>query len=362
MSPSTPPSTPLPRNRILIGDATERLRSLPDGQVDSIVTSPPYFRLRDYDAERQIGLETHVDEWVQALAPVMQEAARVLTPTGTLWLNLGDTYSTTTKQGASNRKSLLLAPERVALMLLADGWLLRNKVVWAKTNHAPSSASDRLTCSWEVIYLLVRSPRYFFDLDAIRIPHRSGATKPTTRPPTRSKQGSRPPRDAPSRASWRGPNTDRTASGLEALKRAGLPGHPLGKNPGDVLRMSVSNYRGAHFATFPQHLAEHLIRAGTPERRCTLCRLPWRRPVRRLGAVATRLALAPTCACSDTPAAALFSSEPGLVLDPFMGAGTTAIAAEVLDRDWLGIELNPAFARQATERITTARGQPRGSP
>lgn len=353
MNRSAPSKQPLPRNQILIGDATERLRQLPDGQVDSIVTSPPFFRLRDYGVDGQLGLEAHVDEWAQALRPILHEAARVLMPTGTLWLNLGDTYSTSGKQGAPGRKSLLMAPERVALMLLGDGWLLRNKIVWAKTNHAPSSATDRLTCSWEVIYLLVRSPRYFFDLDAIRVPHRSR----TTAPPTRRRAASRPPRDGRTPRPWRGPNTDRTASGLAALKEAGLPGHPLGKNPGDVWRLSVSNYRGAHFATFPRHLAEQMIRAGTPERRCAICRSPWRRPVERLGAVATRLALSPTCGCPDN----LTSSELGLVLDPFMGAGTTAIAAESLNRDWLGIELNPEFADQANERIATARGQPRGS-
>ena len=305
----------LPRNQILLGDALRRLRGLPTASVDSVVTSPPYFRLRDYGVAGQLGLEAHVDEWVKNLRPIMAEVARVLRPTGTVWLNLGDTYSTNGRQGAADRKSLLLAPERVALALLGDGWLLRNKIVWSKANHTPSSVTDRLTCSWEVIYLLVRSPRYHFDLDAIRAPHRTPSPR---RPPTRADRGSRPPQG---REGWRGPNTDSNGTGLQALRQAGLVGHPLGKNPGDVWRMSVSNYRGAHFATFPQHLAEQMIRAGTPERRCSHCRQAYRRPIRRLGAVATRLALAPTCSC---PAA----SEPGIVLDPFIGAGTTAIAAE----------------------------------
>lgn len=134
----------------------------------------------------------------------------------------------------------------------------------------------------------------------------------------------------------------------QILKARGLVGHPLGKNPGDVWSLGVSNYRGAHFATYPVGLVERMVRAGCPERRCVVCRRAWRHPVRRLGAAAVRLALRPTCDCRA-------ESEPGLVLDPFMGVGTTAIAAEQLHRDWLGIELNPDFARQARERIVAER-------
>jgi DNA modification methylase len=329
----------LPRNRLLVGDAATRLHELPPASVDMVVTSPPYFRLRNYQQDGQLGLEAHVDEWSANLRGVASELARVLVPGGSLWLNLGDTYALHHSQGAP-RKGLLLAPERLVLDLSTDGWLVRNKIVWAKTNCRPTSARDRLACTYEVIYLLVRSTRYFFDLNAIRVPHRSRPPKATpgrrgsTRPPARKE-------------AWRGPN-GATADGLHWLHSLGAVGHPLGKNPGDVWRLSVSNFRGAHFATFPEHLVERVIRAGCPERRCVRCRLPWRRRIQRLGATAVRGALLAGCGCQA-------NSQPGLVLDPFMGAGTTAVAAEALGRDWLGIELNSDFARLSLERIEQAR-------
>lgn len=326
--------TRAPRNEILLGDALQRLQSLPDASVDSIVTSPPYFRLRNYGTEGQIGLEGHVEEWVEELRELLREAARVLVPTGTVWLNLGDSYSTHLREGAP-RKSLLFGPERLALRLVEDGWIIRNKIVWAKTNTIPSSVRDRLATKHEVIYLLARQPKYFFDLDAIRVPH---ASKPT-KPPAVPKREGRP--------EWLGPNSD-SDRGLDALHAAGIQGHPLGKNPADVWQLAVSGYRGAHFATYPVKLAERMVMAGTPEARCIECRTAYKRHVRRLGAVATRLALQAMCEC-DAP------SEPGLVLDPFMGSGTTAIAAENLSRDWLGIELNPDYIALAEERIQSER-------
>lgn len=158
-----------PRNRILVGDALDRVRQLPDDSVDCVVTSPPYFRLRDYGHADQLGLEAHVDRWVDQLQQLMSELRRVLVPTGTIWLNLGDSYSVKPAEGAA-RKSLLLGPERLTLRLLDDGWLVRNKIVWAKTNTVPTSVTDRLATKHEFIYVLARSPRYFFDLDAVREP------------------------------------------------------------------------------------------------------------------------------------------------------------------------------------------------
>lgn len=323
-----------PRGRVLQGDALQRLQSLPDASVDSIVTSPPYFRLRNYGASGQIGLEGHVDQWVEELRALLTESARVLVPTGTVWLNLGDSYSTHAREGTP-RKGLLFGPERLALALIEDGWIIRNKIIWAKTNTIPSSVRDRLATKHEVIYLLARQPKYFFDLDAIREPHKSGPTKP------------RAIRKCEGRPDWLGPNSDGDR-GLDAMHAAGIQGHPLGKNPADVWRLAVSSYRGAHFATYPVKLAERMVTAGTPEARCAQCRTAYERPVRRLGAVATRLALQAMCDCDA-------SSEPGLVLDPFMGSGTTAIAAENLGRDWLGIELNADYIALAEQRIQAER-------
>jgi site-specific DNA-methyltransferase (adenine-specific) len=338
---------PLARNRVIVGDAARELEQLPTARVDMALTSPPYFRLRDYHAQGQLGLEDEVDEWVTALRGIARQIHRVLVPTGSFWLNVADTYSTHFRQGA-DRKSLLLGPERLALALVEDGWLLRNKIVWNKTNHVPTSVKDRLSCGWEALYVFVKQPDYFFDLDSIRVPH-------TSRPPKR-----RPGVLARTkRAAWRGPNSD-DASGLVAMKAAGRVGHPLGKNPGDVWRIAASNYRGAHHATFPLALAQRAIRAGCPEARCSRCRKPWRRETLRtltedFGEIATRGALQPTCSCGAP-------SEPGLVLDPFFGAGTTGVAAEALGRDWAGIELNPEFAELAAQRIHAALPIPAAHP
>jgi len=327
--------TALTRNIVRVGDALHELCKLPDTSVDMVLTSPPYFRLRDYQVDGQLGLEPHVDQWVDGLRQVATEVHRVLTPTGTLWLNVGDSYSTHLAQGAA-RKSLLLGPERLAQALIADGWLLRNKVVWAKANPMPSSVRDRLNCGHEYLYVFAKQPSYFFDLDGIRVPHRSNA-RPTGVSPVRRRV----------REAWRGPNGD-DASGLTYLKAQGRVGHPLGKNPGDVWTIPSSNYRGAHHATFPIALAERAIRAGCPEGRCTQCLAPWQRTtVRSTEGAAARGALGPTCDCDA-------GREPGLVLDPFFGAGSTAIAAAELGRDWLGIELNPDFAALARKRIATA--------
>jgi len=292
----------MPVNTILTGDARAILRTLPSDAVDAVVTSPPYFRLRDYDAAGQIGLERSVDAWVGELRAVFAEVARVLTPAGSLWLNLGDTYSKGPAMGAP-RKSLVLAPERLLLALAADGWLVRNKVIWAKSNPLPESVRDRLSTTWEPIYFLTRSPRYHFELDAIRVPHR-GRTRAAVEPNRRYGGGH---------------------SGLTRLKAAGRYGHPRGKNPGDVWRLSKGGYRGAHFATFPPALIERPILATVPERVCT-------------GGGRVRR---------------------GIVLDPFFGTGTVGAVATRLGRDWLGIEVNRAFVPLAMERITAAGGSVR---
>ena len=234
-------SLAVPRNTLLVGDALDRLRELPDGSIDTVLTSPPYFRLRDYAADGQLGLEPHVDDWIERLVEISAEVHRVLVPTGTFWLNLGDTYATHQSQGAA-RKSLIMAPERLALRLQQSGWIIRNKIVWAKPNPMPTSIKDRLNCTYEFVYVLAKQPGYFFDLDAIREPHRSTATKPRTRKERAAE-------------AWRGPNGD-TVVGLDVLKAEGRVGHPLGKNPGDVWQIATSAVPG-HHAVFP-------IRLGKP--------------------------------------------------------------------------------------------------
>lgn len=322
----------LPRNQILVGDARTTLSRLPADSVDCAITSPPYFRLRNYQDGRQIGLEGHVDDYTHELLLVARKLARVLKPSGSLWLNLGDTFSRAASQGA-REKSLVLAPERTAVALTHDGWILRNKVIWAKSNPMPSSVHDRLSMTHEVVYFFVRQQRYFFDLDAIRIPH---LTRPG-RPSHVRSSWSVPPE-------WRGPSVGKN-TGLDRLKAAGMVGHPLGKNPGDVWSLSTAGYRGAHHAVFPERLIERPLLATCPERVCSRCGRPWvREATRTLGHLAVIGELSPECACGE-------AAQPGVVLDPFMGSGTVAVAATRHGRDWLGIELNPRFAQLADERL-----------
>lgn len=345
----------LPRNQILTGDAAVLLTDLLPESVDAVVTSPPYFQLRDYGVTGQLGLEESVDQWAANLQQVFRAVARVLKPHGTVWLNLGDTYSRAARSGAQP-KSLLLAPERLLLALSCDGWLIRNKIVWAKRNPMPESVTDRLSATWEPLYLLTRQRRYFFDLDAIREPH---ASRTTAKPSERTRR-------------YQGGN-----GGLGKLKAAGRVGHLLGKNPGDVWRLPKATYRGAHFATFPEALVERPILATVPERICVQCDRPWRRPVRVRRIVRSRRpAHAPSkhvrryassydvirergelrrCDC-------FAPTRRGIVLDPFFGTGTVGVVAKRLGRDWLGIELNPTYVRMAEARLESSTAGMRRGP
>jgi len=345
----------MPRNTILIGDALDRLRELPTDSVDCVVTSPPYYMLRNYGPVGQIGLEDHISDWVERLRRLFAEVGRVLTSTGSLWLNLGDSYSRHPRYGAP-AKGMLLAPERLLLALAEDGWIVRNKVIWAKSNPMPTSISDRLSCTYDVVYFLVRSPRYYFDLDAIRVPHTSNQSKDGSQSSNR-------------RPEWAGPLAG-SNSGLHRARPGGIPGHLLGKNPGDVWRLPTASFRGAHFATFPEVLVERPILATCPLRVCSMCGTPWehapgkifilgkrmpaardphvRRYPGRWQVLRQRGDLERRCEC-DAP------SRPGLVLDPCFGTGTTGAVAERLGRDWLGIEISPIYADLAWKRL---RGDP----
>jgi DNA modification methylase len=347
-----------PRNEILVGDALDRLRGFATESVDCVVSSPPFYLLRNYGTDGQIGLEETVDEWVERLRVVMREVRRVLTPTGSVWLDLGDSYSRRPRSGAP-AKSLLLAPERLALALVADGWILRSKVIWAKTNPMPSSVGDRLTNTYDVVFHLVKQARYHYDLASIRTPQRSDQRR------SDNSAGLRRP-------DWAGPK----AGSNSGLKRFRPPGVPLvGKNPGDVWFLPTAHYRGAHFATFPERLVERPILATCPLRVCTICSTPWRRQPgktfvfgQRKGTdhdakVDPRVRRYPSswrvlhqpgplekgCKCDG-------STRPGLVLDPFFGTGTVGAVAQRLGRDWIGIELNPDYAQLSWRRL---RGSPR---
>ena len=321
----------LPRNAVITGDARSVLADLLPESVDCAATSPPYAGgLRDYGVAGQLGRESTVQAYVTNLRAILAGVRRVLKPTGSLWLNLGDSYARRGGAGVP-RTSLLLVPQRIALAMSADGWIIRNVCVWAKPNPLPQSARDRLSPTYEVLIFATKRPRYFFDLDAIRVPHRSLRKRTQT---ARLYQGGN--------------------DGLISLKRAGRVGHRNGKNPGDVWTIPTATDRRGHQATFPEALAERPILATCPERICVQCDRPWLRPARIVtrqtaeGSQHTRqVGKLRRCDC-------FAPTRQGVVLDPFAGTGTTLAVAKRLRRDWLGIELNPKYADLARDRLGVA--------
>lgn len=223
--------------KILVGDCRETLKSLPDESVHCVVTSPPYFGLRNYgEQSRQIGLEDKPQEFVDALVEVFGEIHRVLRPDGTVWLNLGDTYG--------KRKNILGMPWRVAFALQDFGWILRQDIIWHKPNPVPESVKDRCTRAHEYIFLLTKAQKYFFDNAAIKEIAVSGAT-------IRDKAGEGYQADYA--------KGDRFSKGVRVYGADGL------RNKRDVWSVSVRSYPGAHFATFPPQLIEPCVLAGCPE-------------------------------------------------------------------------------------------------
>jgi site-specific DNA-methyltransferase (adenine-specific) len=245
-------------------------------------------------------------------------------------LNVGDAYSNHADLGAPPT-SLLLAPERLVQVLAEDGWIVRNKVVWSKTNALPSPATNRLSNRWEPFYFLARRRDYFYDLDAIRVPLTSKATRGSQRITPDEVRG----------------ELAGTRTGLQRLAREGRKGHPLGKNPGDVWQLPTGRRRGAHFAVFPEALVRRPIQATVPACVCTACGKPWRRSKRNVRYLGDTPLPRPLVACG-----CIAPTRPGLVLDPFAGSGTTLKVAAELGRDWLGIELRPGFAEAARERVS----------
>ncbi|MEA3250166.1 MAG: site-specific DNA-methyltransferase [Pseudomonadota bacterium] len=223
---------------LLIGDCRESLRTLPAGSVNCCVTSPPYFNLRDYGHEGQIGLEQTPSEFVESLVRVFREVRPALRDDGTLWLNLGDSYG--------KGKQLLGMPWRVAFALQDDGWTLRQEIVWNKPNCMPSSVTDRCVSSHEHLFLLAKNQRYYFDHKAIQ--EDAVSSHPSGNGFKR-----------PARLSYR--NADGTARGNDQQWK-GVGGK---RNRRDVWTVPVRPYKGAHFATFPPDLIEPCILAGCPE-------------------------------------------------------------------------------------------------
>jgi DNA modification methylase len=370
-------------NRVYLGSC-ESMGEIPDGTVQMCCTSPPYYGLRDYGVDGQIGLEPSVGEFVERLVGVFREVRRVLRDDGTLWLNLGDSYA----GSGLKAKDLIGVPWRVAFALQADGWWLRDAIIWAKPNPMPSSVTDRCTPSYETVFMLAKSARYFADMDAVRTPHK--ADPASYKFPDGWGQGDEP-RDVVeySKANYRDSKRVKTtrdpnARGARQAPEPGEPNafHPLGANMRNVWTIATEAFSDAHFATFPLELPLRCIRIGTSEAGCcSECGAPRVRIIETTGGPPrgdhrkkdgvrdnpqgrpdaaggaygsdlsglygypqrTTTGFAPSCAC-DAPSA------PSVVLDPFMGSGTVAQAAESIGRRWVGYEINPAYHALIAER------------
>jgi len=291
-------------NNILQGNVNDKLKEIESDSIQCVVTSPPYWGLRDYGTDDQLGLEKTPEEYVENMVKVFREVKRVLKDDGTVWLNLGDSYASNQsdgdrvskyslkqktnagKLGGGQRvpvglkpKDLVGIPWRVAFALQADGWYLRQDIIWHKPNPMPESVTDRCTKSHEYIFLLSKSAKYFYDNDAI--------SEPCSYP--NDKRGERP--------------DQRRGTGMNSI--SGNTGEY--RNKRSVWTINTKPYKDAHFAVFPPKLPELCIKAG--------------------------------------------SSEGDVILDPFFGSGTTGWVAQRLGRKWIGIELNPEYIKIAEKRF-----------
>ncbi|MCB2189313.1 MAG: site-specific DNA-methyltransferase [Deltaproteobacteria bacterium] len=376
----------------LLIQADARAIPLADSSVDCVVTSPPYWGLRDYGVGGQIGLEPAHDClgwatgepcgecWVCQMIQVFREARRVLKPWGTVWANLGDAYSAGTRDTASFRrdragvlpspglraaglppKNLIGLPWRAALGLQADGWWLRSEILWAKTNPMPEAVRDRPSKAHETIFLLTKAPRYFYDQEAVRVSFRPKSLERVAQ------------------------NIEAQAGSLRVVGKTTGPmkarGNPeVGANLKTVWPIPSAQCKEAHFAAFPEALAETCILAGTSAiGNCPACGRPWERVFQR-DAMITRkgpkadgygsrttaglsgtmvkppaaktVGWRPTCTCGAGEPA------PAVVLDPFVGSGTTCRVADRLGRHGIGLDLNLAYLADIAAKRCAAHMQP----
>lgn len=311
---------------IVCMDALDFLKTLPDASVDCCITSPPYYGLRDYGVEGQYGREPSIAEYVANMVALMSEVKRALKPTGTAFFNVADSYAASAKGFSrsmyehskiqSNNKgswveplspedepvakSLMLIPERLLIAFQQDGWIIRNQIVWHKPNPMPESVKDRFTRSYEVVFFMVKSGRYYFDAESVaeapvtsdRVPRGSAGVPGSLNAGRRLTGGNFSQRYAAAQTSHGG-DSNRS----EYLTR----------NKRDVWSVIPAQFKDAHFATFPEELITPMILAGCPP-------------------------------C-------------GVVLDPFMGSGTTALVTRKHGRHFIGSELNPEYVAMARERL-----------
>jgi DNA modification methylase len=377
----------MPQIKMLTGDCREELKKLPEASVQMCLTSPPYWNLRDYGVAGQIGLEDTVDEYIDALLDVFDQVWRVLRPDGTLWLNLGDSYSSAGEKlklwrprtlsrarprltNEFKEKELLGIPWRTALAMQSEGWYLRGEIIWAKGvsfipgysgSVMPEPAHDRPVRAHEPLFLFTKRPRYYFDYIAVR-----------------------------EQSIWRGkyndPKWNETRRATNKLK------HPTnnnaqgsgfsewqpddGRNLRDVWAISSASNPDGHFATFPARLVRPCVLAGSSSQACERCGAPYRRVLaeravreyeavpsigipgehgkrgRRSGVLGfsddTTTGWAQSCKCAGVSGAG-----ESVVLDPFSGSGTVARVAVQHGRSAIGVELNPKY-QAITEKRTAA--------
>lgn len=300
-------------NKIIQGDALKTIKRFPNESIDCVITSPPYWQMRDYRWKGQWGLERTPEEYLQNLWSLMDEIKRVLKPKGTVWFNLGDSYGTQSGacrgkkysrspnskishiengsvllKGNAPHKCQLLLPHRFALGCIKRGWLVRNDIIWAKKNAMPESVKDRFSKKHEYIFLMVKNRKYYFDLNSIREPHRICSLERTKR-------------------NWNGHREKRSAFENMDIKKMC---HPKGKNPGDVSdfwNIPTQGRKDKHYAKFNADLITKPILAGCPKR--------------------------------------------GIILDPFCGSGTTGVRALELKRNFIGIEGKKQYCRIARKNI-----------
>jgi DNA modification methylase len=374
--------------RIYCVDVMEGLRALPDESVQCCVTSPPYWGLRDYGVEGQVGLEKTPEEYVERMVGIFRELRRVLRRDGTFWLNVGDSYAASGVSGLADGlgtgthwrgkktipqglkpKDLVGVPWRLAFALQADGWYLRSDIIWAKANPMPESVTDRPTKAHEYVFLLTKDKRYFFDQEAVREPAKPWNAGKMAAPKcgdARKTEGAR----------------DQNKKTYDEIK---------GANIRTVWTIPTQPFPEAHFATFPEALPARCIKAGTSERGCCPeCGAPWERVVElersgkqlsykgqtknaqfyidstnQLGPDVTRtihtVGWQPTCSCAGSPEQTAWDVQMGLldadpvpctVLDPFCGSGTTLFVAKILGRKAIGFDLSEEYCRIADARCS----------
>ena len=335
--------------RIINADVMEGLRQLPDGSVHCVVTSPPYWRLRDYGVEGQIGLEPTLGEFIARLVDVFREVRRVLRDDGTCWVNMGDGYASAGGAGWQGKngqradrrftapnlkpkaadiglkpKDLIGQPWRLAFALQDDGWWLRNDIIWHKPNPMPETVADRCTKTHEYVFLLTKSERYHFDAEAIAEPAspNTNARSAKIKKPDGWDTGAGGHGSFHRNGREKGQYVDRPGVGPKSADESSLVkgkgsfhastvGHVETRNKRSVWTIATTPFPEAHFATFPPELPEICIKAGCPKG--------------------------------------------GTVLDPFGGAGTTGLVADRLQRNAILIELNSRYAAMAKRRLARDR-------